>query len=312
MNNLSYQLLTTRSRFLLTIRQFFLQNGFLEIDTPKLKLIPGMEPYLDPFVVSSPHNQREGYLVTSPEYSLKQALATGLDKIYEIAHAYRSGEKGYLHTAEFLMLEFYQAGINEMQLIDVCIELFDYLEKNFYSCGFQKRNCQKISMEELFFEKFQHGLERENLLFTIGKKFPDKTKEIETWRYEDLFFLLFLNFIEPNLPDTPVFVYDYPSELAALARVENGKAKRFEIYWKKVEIGNAFYELNDSQIQMQRFQEEQEIRKRLGKEIFPIDTKLIESLPKMPDASGISIGLDRLLMIFLGHENLRNLSPYIR
>lgn len=313
MNLLSYKILTLRSRFLLTIRQFFLKNGFLEIDTPKLKKVPGMEPYLDPYIVSSPNGEKEGYLVTSPEYSLKQALSMGLSKIYEIAHAYRSGEKGSLHTGEFLMLEFYQAGINEKELMNVCIELFDYLEKNFLSCGFQREICQKVAMGELFQTYLNHGFQKEDLVTIISEKLPEKLKEVQNWRYDDLFFLVFLNFIEPRLPETPIFIYDYPKELASLARVENGIARRFEIYWRKVEIGNAFYELNDPDLQIKRFEEEQYIRKNLQKEVFPIDLDFIASLKRgLPEASGISIGLDRLLMIYFGHENLKNLSPYVQ
>ncbi len=280
MNLLSYQILTLRSRFLLTIRQFFLKNGFLEIDTPKLKKVPGMEPYLDPYIVSSPNSEKEGYLVTSPEYSLKQALSMGLSKIYEIAHAYRSGEKGSLHTGEFLMLEFYQTGINEKELMDVCIELFLYIEKNFLPCGFKKETCQKIAMRELFQYHLNYGFSQEDLYKIISEKLPEKKEEVQNWRYDDLFFLVFLNFIEPNLPEEPIFIYDYPEELASLARVENGIARRFEIYWRKVEIGNAFYELNDPDLQVQRFQEEQELRKNLQKEVFPIDSEFIASLKR--------------------------------
>ena len=109
MNELSPEILKLRYQFLSTVRSFFSTNGFVEIDTPILRDNPGMEPYLDPYIVSSPDSGREGFLITSPEYSLKQALSMGLENIFEIAHCFRSGEKGQLHTREFLMLEFYEA-----------------------------------------------------------------------------------------------------------------------------------------------------------------------------------------------------------
>lgn len=309
---LSSQLLKYRARYLFAIRSFFQENGFLEIDTPILKQVPGMEPYLDPMFVKSPHEEREGYLITSPEYSLKQVLSLGLEKIYEIAHCFRSGEKGLLHTKEFLMLEFYQVGIDEQRLIDVCISLLDYLQTHFVDFGFKKESCIRISMEKLFYEKTGRSFSTEDLILTLRETFPKSLNSYESMYYDDLFFLVFFNCIEKNLPQgTPVFIYDYPSELASLARVENGYAKRFEIYWNGVELGNAFYELTSPEIQTHRFKEEQVKRLELGKEAFDIDSNFMSALTSgLPECSGIAIGLDRLLMIILKQENLKFLSPY--
>ncbi|HMV46029.1 MAG TPA: elongation factor P--(R)-beta-lysine ligase, partial [Leptospiraceae bacterium] len=203
---LSNQLLKYRARYLFAIRSFFQENGFLEIDTPILKQVPGMEPYLDPMLVKSPHTDREGYLITSPEYSLKQALAIGLDKIYEIAHCFRSGEKGLLHTKEFLMLEFYQVGIDEQGLIDVCISLFEYLQNHFVDFGFKKESCIRVSMNQLFMEKTGRSFSTEDLIITLREKFPKALNNYESMYYDDLFFLVFLNCIEKDLPKGgPVF-----------------------------------------------------------------------------------------------------------
>lgn len=309
---LSPQLLKYRSHYLFAIRSFFQENGFLEIDTPALKSVPGMEPYLDPMSVQSPHKETEGFLITSPEYSLKQALCLGLEKIYEIAHCFRSGEKGVLHTKEFLMLEFYQTGISEMELMDVCISLFEYLQIHFLDFGFKKEKCIKVKMESLFFEKTGRSFSSGDLIKTIQEKFPDSNYGFESMYYDDLFFLVFLNFIENDLPKgIPVFIYDYPQELAALAKIENERAKRFEIYWNGVELGNAFFELTSVDEQIHRFKEEQVKRLELGKEAFTLDADFIDSLKRgMPSCSGIAMGLDRLLMIILKHDNLKFISPY--
>ena len=311
---LSSQLLKYRSHYLFAIRSFFHAKGFLEIDTPTLKPVPGMEPYLDPMSVHSPHEEMEGFLITSPEYSLKQALSLGLEKIYEIAHCFRSGEKGVLHTKEFLMLEFYQTGISEMELMDVCISLFEYLQTHFKDFGFKKENCLKVRMENLFFEKTGRSFSLEDIIITLQEKFPEANYEYESMYYEDLFFLVFLNFIENDLPKGfPVFIYDYPQELAALAKVENERAKRFEIYWNGVELGNAFFELTAVEDQIHRFKEEQVKRLELGKDAFELDTDFIDSLKRgLPSCSGIAMGLDRLLMIILNQENLKFISPYFR
>ncbi len=311
---LSPQLLKYRSRYLFAIRSFFQETGFLEIDTPTLKSVPGMEPYLDPMLVRSPHEEKEGYLITSPEYSLKEVLSLGLEKIYEIAHCFRSGEKGFLHTKEFLMLEFYQAGISELALMDVCISLFEYLQIHFKDFGFQKEKCLKIKMEDLFLEKIGRSFSLEDLILTLQEKFPEANYEYNSMYYEDLFFLVFLNFIEKDLPSgVPVFIYDYPQELAALAKIENGRAKRFEIYWNGVELGNAFFELTAFEEQIHRFKEEQVKRLELGKEAFELDTDFIDSLKRgLPSCAGIAMGLDRLLMIILEQENLKFISPYFQ
>ncbi len=308
MNNLTLEILQSRSLFLKSIRSFFETKNFLEIDTPCLNEIAGMEPYLDPMRVSSPHKIQEGYLITSPEYSLKKVLSKGVEACYEISHCFRSGEKGGLHSPEFLMLEFYKTGIDEMELMEICIELLFFLQKNFFNFGFS--NYKKISMKDLFYTQTGYSYSREDLLKILEKEFS--IKNYKDYRYEDLFFLVFLNFIEPNFKKEFLFIYDYPRELSSLARIENGVSKRFELYFGRVELGNAFFELNDSIEQKKRFLEEQALRRNLNKEIFEIDTSFLESVSKLPKCSGIAIGLDRLLMVILGKSSLSAISPYFQ
>lgn len=311
MNLLSKEVLQLRAKFLYTIRKFFYENNYLEIDTPAMLNIPGMEPHLDPFLVSSLYSAKEGYLITSPEYSLKQALSMNLEKIFEIAHCFRSGEKGSIHTREFLMLEFYHSGINEMELMDECILLLEYLNENFLDIGFQRKFCTKVSMEDLFYKYTNRGFSKNDLVQTLKEYKLDSPILQQSQLYEDYFYTIFLNLIEPNLPQTLIFVYDYPEEQSSLAKVIDGKAKRFEMYWNKTELGNAFYELTDRNEQIQRFKKEQMIRKELGKEVFPINSDFDETLTRgIPEASGISIGLDRLFMIFLKLDKLKYISPY--
>ncbi len=304
---LSKDILVLRSKFLFALRSFFAEREFLEVDTPKLKRVPGMEPYLTPFSVSDPSGKELGYLVTSPEYSLKQALSLGMSKIYEISQVYRSGERGTLHSAEFLMLEFYISGMDEQALMDVCTELFLYLDQKFISIGFQDTPPQKKRIPDLFAEL---GISdsREDLLLYLQKTGRGLGKNAP---YEDLFFLVFLNEIEPSFQDGIYYIYDYPAPLASLAKVEGDRAKRFEIYWNGVEIGNAFQECTSLDVMKERFLEEQEIRRSLSKEVFAMDENFLNALHRgIPESAGIAIGLDRLLMIYLGHRDLSCLSPY--
>jgi lysyl-tRNA synthetase class 2 len=311
MNLLPKAILKKRSQFLHIVREYMYSNDFLEIDTNSLKKIPGMEPYLDPFIVHSPSGEEKGYLITSPEYSLKMVVSSGLEKIYEIAHVYRSGEKGSsIHSAEFLMLEMYAVGWDEFAMMDFCDSLFKSIHEKLEidsSLGFQREN--RFTNLEIFLKYTSRTWEREDLILTLNERsIPFHLEDA----YEDLYFLVFLNCIEPFLPHGIVYLYDYPPECAALAKVELGVARRFEIYWDGVEIGNAFYELGDSTEQRKRFKKEQELRKKLNKEVFPLDEDFLSCLEMtFPEiCTGISIGLDRVLMKITNSSSLKEISPY--
>lgn len=337
MNLLPSGIFKLRSKFLYELRKLLSDEGFLEIDTPSYKKIIGMEPYLDPFEVSSPNKKEKGYLITSPEYSLKMAMSTGLDRIYEIAHVYRSGEEGSsIHSPEFLMLEMYVANWDEFQMMDFCDQLIDHLsfqiqteahsfQSESYSRKPETNRLEKgiltqmskspklpkhrYTNHEIFLQTTGRGWSRTELVETLSEK--KISFSIED-RYEDLYYLVFLNLVEPNLSSGLVYLYDYPPECAALAKVENGIARRFEIYWDGVELANAFFELADSFEQRTRFSSEQVLRAELGKEVFPIDEDFLSCLelgfPKK--CTGISLGLDRLLMKILGKNRLNEVSPY--
>lgn len=319
MQVLPKETLIFRSRFLQTVREILSRNEFLEVDTPTLKPIVGMEPYLDPFEVKSPSGREKGYLITSPEYSLKQMMAKGLSRIFELAHTYRSGEMGSsYHTKEFLMLELYAVEMDE-EVLRHFIEKF--LRELIFTVGEPKLHNQlskpgfirHFTVQSVFLIHLGHGFERENLIPTIIKQklTSASIEELQTWQYEDLFFLVFLNCIEPKLGEGIVFLYDYPPECAALARIENGVAKRFEIYWDGLELANAFYELNDPIEQRKRFADEQSLRAKLNKEVFPMDEDFLQALGNgFPDCSGISIGMDRLLMKLMGKQSIGEVSPY--
>lgn len=149
MNELSQEILIQRAKFLSVLRRFFEKRNYLEMDTPCLKSVPSMEPYLDPFLVRSPSGKEKGYLITSPEYSLKEILSKGLERIYEITHTFRSGEEGSpFHSAEFLMLEFYTVGISLEGLMDFCTDLLEVLDQEFHSYGFDRNQIQRMSVEE--------------------------------------------------------------------------------------------------------------------------------------------------------------------
>ncbi|TGM45520.1 amino acid--tRNA ligase-related protein [Leptospira vanthielii] len=319
MISLSKDTLIFRSKVIRKVREILWRDGFLEADTPTLKPIVGMEPYLDPFEVRSPDSREKGYLITSPEYSLKQMMAKGMTRIFELAHTYRSGEMGSeFHSKEFLMLELYAKGMNDSSLRHYIETFLRELIHSFGTKEDQKKTShpdwiRHLSVAEAFEQNVGHGFLREDLLKTIesNKLSNSPTSELVHWQFEDLFFLVFLNLVEPKLGEGIVFLYDYPPECAALARVVDGVAKRFEIYWDGLELANAFYELSDAKEQRKRFQEEQELRAKLGKEVFAMDENFLRCLEDgFPECAGISIGMDRLLLKLSGKHGLGEISPY--
>ncbi|MCG6146321.1 amino acid--tRNA ligase-related protein [Leptospira bandrabouensis] len=319
MISLSKDTVIFRSQVFKMVREILSRNEFLEVDTPTFKPVVGMEPYLDPFEVRSPNGREKGYLITSPEYSLKQMMATGLDRIFELAHTYRSGEMGSgVHSKEFVMLELYAKEMDDV-ILRHFIEKF--LRELISALGREKDKknltnpkwIRHLSVEEVFLQNLGHGFLKEDLIKTITSKKLSNTpvSELNRWQYEDLFFLVFLNLVEPKLGEGIVFLYDYPPECAALAKIVDGVAKRFEIYWDGLELANAFYELSDVEEQRKRFSEEQELRAKLGKEVFPLDEDFLGCLENgFPNCSGISIGMDRLILKLSGKNGLNEVSPY--
>ncbi|TGK08841.1 EF-P lysine aminoacylase GenX [Leptospira fletcheri] len=310
MNLTSRTTMEARARFLKSVRDFFSSENFLEIDTPCLKKVPGMEPHLDPFSVRSPSGQESGYLITSPEYSLKQALSAGLEKVYEISHTFRSGEKGSrFHTAEFLMLEFYRTRIDLNGLMDLTENFLRAVDLN-RILGSGEKKIPRRSVRELLKTIAGCDWDRSSLEEKIVASSLTRLP-LEELEYEDCFYLVFLNFVEPSLPSEFQFLYDYPPEMAALARIEDGCAKRFETYFGSLELGNGFFELSDPTEQRLRFSSERKLREKLGKEAFPIDEEFLGALDQgLPACSGNAIGLDRLFLTLQGEETLARVSPY--
>lgn len=285
------------SLFLRQTRNFFDAKDFLELHTPSLVACPGTEPSLDSFATEikiGTKNQKL-FLPTSPELHLKKALTMGFEKIYEVAKCYRNNEVTEIHQPEFWMLEWYRSYANlfdlQADVVQLVYNLCDYFKVN-------RPDVQNFSIRQLFKKYLDFDLvpqttreELKNLALRHDLRLTD------TYSIDDIFFLLMIEKIEPNLPkDILVFVEKYPPYQAALARKDSeGWAERFEVYWKGMELANAFDELNNPLEQRQRAQED--INKREGKNPIALDEEFFQALESgMPPSAGIALGLERLFM----------------
>jgi lysyl-tRNA synthetase class 2 len=322
--------LISRAQIFRAIRSHFDSQGFLEVQTPALQRSPGLEPHLQAFVTDlvDPHGGRreKRYLHTSPEFAMKKLLAAGLEKIYQISLVYRNKERSRTHHPEFSMLEWYRVGAPYTQLMTDCEELLRASANAAGGDGFLRWNGHTVDpakpFERLSVQEAFRKLADTDLLATIddpAAPAPEKlraacaklgisTAADDTW--EDLFFRIFLERIEPKLgTGVPTILYDYPVSMAALSRPKAGAphlAERFEVYVGGLELANAFGELTDVAAQRRRFEADMEKKQRLYGERYPIDEDFLAALAHMPPSSGIALGVDRLVMLATGVSDIED------
>lgn len=307
--------LQKRAAVIAAVRSFFAKRGFVECDTPALVAAPGMEPYLSPFettLIDERGKKTRAYLVTSPEYGLKKMLVAGFERVFDLARVYRNGEEwGKTHNPEFLMLEWYRAYAGYREIMDDVEELLRFAAKEatgglrvpFRGTTVDFSSVERITVAEAF--RQYAGMDPEVLrdrdaLFAAVRAKGYRPEEKE--RYEDLFFRVFLNEVEPCLGQRrPTIIYDYPAPLAALSKLKEGDpafAERFEAYAGGLELTNGYTELNDPDEQRARLVEERALRKKLKKPQLPIDEDLVAALEVgMPPSGGTALGIDRLVML---------------
>ncbi|HEY6003292.1 MAG TPA: amino acid--tRNA ligase-related protein, partial [Anaeromyxobacter sp.] len=128
--------------------------------------------------------------------------------------------------------------------------------------------------------------------------------------FDDVFFRVMLDAVEPRIGRTrPTYLLDWPASMAALSRVKRDDprlAERFELYAGGLELANGFTELDDAAEQRRRLEEEQERRRALGRRVYPLDERFLEAVGRMPEAGGVAVGFDRLLMLLTGAEAIED------
>jgi elongation factor P--(R)-beta-lysine ligase len=319
--------LERRAGFLRAVRGFFEERGFAEVETPILQVSPGMEPHLVAFAteLQEPGEARlRRYLHTSPEFAMKKLLVAGVPRIFQLARVFRNNERGSTHHPEFTMLEWYRAGAGYRDLMAECEALLRHCAASTGGGVFRWRGGEADPRRDWTYLSVAEAFDRFcgiDLLATAPDPAqPDATRLAAAARplgiaaraddsWEDIFFRLFLDRIEPFLGiGAPTILYDYPISMAALARAKPGDerlAERFELYVCGLELANAFGELTDAAAQRARFESDQAMKRRLYGLDYPIDEDFLAALAHgMPESAGIALGFDRLVMLAAGADNI--------
>lgn len=297
----SIEALKARAQLYRQLREFFAARGVLEVETPLISQAAVTDVHLASVAVE---RHIEGkvprqYLQTSPEFPMKRLLASGSGPIYQICKVFRDDEHGRKHNSEFTMLEWYRPSLSLRELMHEVTDLLNvvlaarFAEVRPILLSYKHAFMQRLDLNPLqaTLAELKQSARRVGLDIDLG---DDRLAYID---------LLFSHMVEPSLGfDTPVFLMDFPPEMASLAKIkidEDGEpvAARFELYIEGLELANAYDELIDADVLLQRFQQDNIERQQRGLPEMPIDQRLLAALPHMQECSGIALGIDRLLMV---------------
>ena len=263
--------LRARAELMRRMRGFFDSRGFVEVTTPVRIAAPAPEPHID----CPPSG--DAFLRASPELQMKKLLAAGMEKIYQIGPCFREGEFGARHNPEFTMIEWYRLGAT---YLDIAEDAEALVRAEIAGCG----AAERITVRDAY--------------RTLAGWDP-----WERWN-QDRFDFDMAAKIEPGLPKGLVFLMDYPKEASSLALLRGDVAERWELYFDGLELANCFTELCDGAEQRRRFLDARAERRALGESDYPIDEEVLELLPLVKGASGVALGVDRLVAAALGEADI--------
>ncbi|MFT7466284.1 MAG: lysyl-tRNA synthetase class 2 [Brevundimonas sp.] len=275
---------------IIKIREFFYSHKVTEVKTPSLLLSPTTDVYIDSIEVKvnqAISRSAELYLHTSPELEMKRLLSKGSGDIFQICQVYRDNEYGKNNSNEFTMLEFYRIDFDMHHLMENIVDLLAALGKT--------EAITKISYAQAFFE--YGNIDILNTDLKGLKKIANSLGLSSNYDWaEDLQTLLFVHLIEPKIRQIPIcFIYDYPKEQAALAKIEGSVAHRFELYLNGVEVANGYQEIQTANEYRDRFTTEIYKREKISKKISLVDEEFLKDIKDgLPNCSGVAIGIERL------------------
>jgi lysyl-tRNA synthetase class 2 len=314
-----------RSRIVAALRGWFLAQDFVEVETAALQVSPGNETHLHAFATAllAPGGaSATRYLRTSPEFACKKLISAGEPRIVEFARVFRNRERGALHAPEFTMLEWYRARAPYETLMQDCAAIMAAAATAVAARRFTFRGreadpfatAERLSVSEAFAR--HAGIDLPACLNAQG---GDRTALAaaasaagirlaadDTWG--DIFSRVLVERIEPRLGlERATVLYEYPAAMSALARPKRSDprwAERFELYVCGVELANGFGELNDPAQQRARLAAEMAEKERIYGERYPLDEDFLAALAEMPQACGVALGLDRLVMLATGAPHI--------
>lgn len=320
-NPIQWRSAVGRQALYAALRRFFTGRGYLEVETPQLVPAPGMEPHINafeaPFVPETDQGSpRSLYLHSSPEYAMKRLLAGGAGPVFQICKVFRNGEVSRTHNPEFSMLEFYRPNADYHAIMEDLEQALAEAGRSategapgadpafFARTPYERLTVREAVLREtgVDLRECPDGPSLKRAAEAVGVRTGDATS------FDDVFFHLFLQRVEGRLGhERPTFLIEYPASMAALARLKPGDstvAERVELYAKGLELANGYSELTDPVEQRNRLVEEQGLRRALGRPVYPLDERFLEAVGRMPPSAGIAVGLDRVLMLLMGVQDI--------
>jgi lysyl-tRNA synthetase class 2 len=301
------EVLKLRAAAMAAARRFFEDRGVMEVDTPVL----GAATASDVHIASLHTHVSLGaptsfYLQTSPESAMKRLLAAGSGPVFQFARAFRDGEAGTLHNPEFLLLEWYRPGFDLSALMDEVAALVAALlqselpvERVSYRDAFMR--CAGIDPFTANFETIIALCRRSG----FREALEDRNAGLN---------LLLTALVQPALSPGCVFLYHFPEDQAALARVRPGKpplAERFELFVNGMELANGYQELTDARALKSRIDADRARRRKRGLPAVPVDSRLLQAMEHgLPECAGVALGFDRLLALKAGVGDIREVMPF--
>ena len=305
-----------RTKIINTIRNFFNNNGYLEVETPILQSIPGGAS-ARPFITHHNALNIPLYLRIANELYLKRLIVGGFDGVYEFAKAFRNEGMDRTHNPEFTMVELYVAYKDYYWMMEMTESLLEKVALELNGSSKVKLNEKEINFKAPFKRisildsiKEHTGIDvskmSEKELFETAKNLGIEVDE--TMGKGKLIDEIFGEKCEHNYIQ-PTFITDYPKEMSPLTKEHRNNSdltERFELLVNGKELANAYSELNDPIDQLERFEDQLKLSEKGDDEAMFIDNDFIRALEYgMPPTSGIGIGIDRLVMLFTNNVSIQ-------
>jgi elongation factor P--(R)-beta-lysine ligase len=308
-----------RAALLMHARHYFVDQGLIEVDTPMVVNSPVTDVHIhsarvsfEAQTTSTSGTARPYFLHTSPEYAMKRLLAAGSGDIFQICHVVRGLERGQQHNAEFTLIEWYRIGYT----LDRLMREVEVLVRHLLGDVAFTLTGERITYQEAFLRELQ----LDPLTASIDELAAQAARvgfssTGAPGQRDELLELLMGVVVGPRLGrDSLTFVYNYPATQAALARInpdDPRTALRFELYCKGMELANGFHELASAAEQRQRFEHDNEERRRLGMPVYEVDERLLAALAAgLPECAGVALGFDRTLMLAAGATHIDAVLPF--